>query len=166
MTPQEKYENYLTNNPAGERPIEIIEISHSMISKTYFVCKEPGETVIKLENGLVRTAIGVNMDITRSSSSDNLDEKYTINFSDTLGILQEEFGSIPIDSSERVKITYRVYMSTDLENVALGPVVLEAANASFKIGLATVDAQSPSLVSTRTGEIYTYERFECLKAFI
>lgn len=166
MTPAEKYENYLRNNPAGERIVEVVEISHSAFSESSFICKEPGGLNVTLENGQQVFADGINMSIKRANSRDDLDEKYDFDFSDVNGTLQDKTNEIPLSTTEKVKIIYRVYMSDNLDSVALGPVRMEAINIAFKSGFASARAQSPSLVESRTGNLYTYERFPALKAFL
>lgn len=166
MTPAEKYENYLRNNPAGERIVEVVEISHSAFSESIFICKEPGGLSVTLENGQNVFADGVNMRVKRANSKDDLDEKYDFDFSDVNGNLQNKTKEVPLNTTEKVKIVYRAYMSDNLDAIALGPVIMEATNIAFKSGSASAKAQSPSLVESRTGTLYTYERFPALKAFL
>lgn len=164
MTSLERYEYYLNNNPAGERIVEVVEISHSAFPETFYLCKEPEGVFVTLEDGTVVKAEGVNMQIQRADSKENLDEKFQFDFNDTEAKIQRYANMIPLDSEEKVKVTYRLYMASDTNDPALKSI-LEGETLSFKIGSATINAQAPTLVANRTGELYTLERFPMLQAF-
>lgn len=164
-TSLQKYEEYLLNNKSGERIIEVVTLSHSSFDDSFNLVKEPSGVTVTFEDGSVVECEGVNMDIKRSSSGDDLDEKFGFSFSDENGRIQEQANKIPLDSDEVIVVEYRLYIASDLTAPAIGPNRLEGVTVSYELGRATIHAEQPSLTSSRTGDIYTYERFPMLKAF-
>lgn len=165
-TPQEIYDNYLLNNPDGERHIEIVTISHSKLTKTYHLTPTPEPVSVTLETDEVITPEPVNLTVEKSSSKDDLDEKFNFNFADIDGRLNDEADNIPLDDEESVLITYRGFMASDTSAPAEGPFILNGVSMTKSTnGTVTIAAQSPSLVVNRTGELYTYERFPTLRGF-
>lgn len=165
MTPIEKYEQYLLNNNVGERIVEVIELSHSDFDSPFYLCREPSGVQVKLEDNTVIYADGVNMDIRRNTSGEDLDEKYSFDFSDVNNVIQDEADKIPIDSTEKVKVIYRLYMASTLMEDPAIIVRLEGKSLAYKIGSVTIEAESPTLVANRCGKLYTMERFPPLLAF-
>lgn len=160
MTPEEKYNLYLQNNPAGERPIEVITISSPDISQYFNICREPDGVTVSFDDGSTFVDVdGANISVDKGKANDDLDEIYNITIGDTLGAIQQEVDQIPLDSADPVVVSYRLYMNSDLEKPAIGPVNLQASAISFDIGKVTIQAKSPSLAVNRTGELLTYARF-------
>lgn len=166
-TPQEIYENYLLNNPDGERHIEVVTISHSKLSKTYHLTPTPEPVLVTLETGESIVPEPVNLTVEKSSSKDDLDEKFNFNFDDIDGRINDEADRIPLDDDESVIVTYRGFMASDTSAPAEGPFKLNGVSMTKSTsGTLTIAAQSPSLVVNRTGELYTYERFPTLRGFL
>lgn len=166
LTQLEKYNQYLLNNKTGERIIEVVTLSHSKFDQSFNLVKEPEGAIVTFENGSIVNCDGVNMDIRRASSEDNLDEKFGFAFSDVEGKIQDQADKIPLDSDEDVVVEYRLYMASDTSAPAIGPLRLQGVSLSTEIGKATINAESPSLIDSRTGELYTYERFPANRAFL
>ncbi len=165
MTPEEKFEYYLRNNNK-DRIIEGITMKHPQFEDEFNIVKEPKGEQLTLETGVVTEFQGGNMVIERANSQDDLDERFSLTFDDTYDNIQNNANLIDIDSDEKVDVEYRVFMESDKSEPAVGPIYLEGVSLSFNNNVATIEAQSPSLAESRTGEIYTYERFETLKAFL
>jgi hypothetical protein len=168
MTPQEKLDYFLINNPVGERLIEVIELFYPDwgYNNEVFIAREFENLDITLENGRKVTTRSVNFIADQPNSKNDLDEVFQFNISDTKGELQDLIDQIPLQAQNKMTVRYRMYLCSDLDNVAYGPVLLEVTNVNFKPGSATIEAKSPSLTTDRTGELYTYERFPPQKAFL
>ena len=167
MTPEELYEQYLYNNPDYDRIIETITITHSDITQDYAICREPNGETCTNEDGTEVFYSGVNFEVSKNTSSDDLDEEFSIVFADVNGDLKAEAENIPLDTDEFVKVVYRAFMDSDRSAPAYGPITLEATSMTpTNDGSVTVTAKSPSLNVNRCGELYTYERFPSLKSFL
>lgn len=166
-TPAELYELYLLNNPDGQRLIEVVSISHSALTKTYHLTPTPEPVLVTLETSEQIVPIPTNLNVQKSRSKDDLDEQFTFNFDDSYGVLSDEADRIPLDSNEDVLITYRSFVADDTSEPADGPFYLYGVSMTKSTsGTVTINAQSPSLVVNRTGELYTYERFPMLRGFL
>lgn len=164
-TALEKYEDYVLNNPVGERIVEVIEISHPDIEPIY-LAREPESLTVTLEDNSIVQTKGVNMVISRASSEDDLDEKFAFDIEDIYGEAQDILSNIEVNDNTSLNIIYRLYMASDLTEISIGPYVLQVTNISFTKGRFSMQAESPSLVRSRTGELYTYDRFPMLRAFL
>lgn len=166
-TPAELYELYLLNNPDDTRLIELIEITHPNLTKEFFLTPTPEEVTLTLENGANVIPRSVNMTVKKSASKDDLDERFTFTISDIFGELNDQADLIPLDSQEPVRLIYRGFISTDTSEPSEGPYVLQVTSMTQTTdGAVSLEAQSPSLVVNRTGELYTYERFPMLRGFL
>lgn len=166
-TPAELYDLYLLNNPDGQRLIEVVSISHSALTQTYHLTPTPEVVLVTLETSAEIVPVPTNLTVQRSTTKDDLDEQFTFNFSDIDGTLAAEADRIPLDSDEPVIITYRSFVADDTSEPADGPFVLYGVTMTKATnGTVTIQAQSPSLVVNRTGELYTYDRFPMLRGFL
>jgi hypothetical protein len=143
-----------------------LEISHSAMSKTYYLWKEPFEGEITTEDG-VRTVQPAPFDVKPAGTEANLDQVYEIHL-DTTDIaddFQTEMDRVPLDTAERVRCVFREYLSDDLTDV-LARGVLQIESVSYAVGAASINATSPRLNVLSTGEKYTTRDVPMLRAFI
>jgi hypothetical protein len=63
-------------------------------------------------------------------------------------------------------LKYRNFRSDDLENVLYGPVTLEIKTFSFNREGCLFEAKAPSLNVSKTGEIYSLDRFPMLRGML
>lgn len=167
MTPEELYELYLYNNPDGQQLIETLSITHSSLTQDYNIVREPEGLTLSIEGGIPTFFQGVNFEVRKNTSADDLDEEFSIVFDDVDGILKGEAGNIPLTTDEFVQVVYRAFISEDTSAPAFGPITLQGTSmTSSNDGQVTITAQSPSLNVNRCGELYTYERFPGLKSFL
>lgn len=155
---------FLSSAPQTVRSIMTLQISHSAMSKTYHLWREPpGQTVT--DEGVVQMQ-GLNMDIKLAGSEGNLDQQFSIRI-DTVDIedeFREQLDRIPIDTAENIRIVYREYLSDDLTQPQ-AQVTLQAESISYQIGAATISAVAPRLNSSRTGELYSPRDVPMLRGF-
>lgn len=167
FTAEELYERYLYNNPDDQNLIETISITHSNLTQDFDIVREPDGLTLTIETGEDVYFMGVNFEVSKNTSSDDMDEEFLITFDDTEGVLKDEAELIPLNTTELVKIVYRAFISSDTSEPAFGPITLNGTSMTAgNDGQVTVSAQSPSLVVNRCGELYTYERFPSLKSFL
>ena len=154
----------LNTYPAGEYPIDTLEISHPLFSKVYYLTTEPLGITATLETAQVVDFIGTNIGIGRNSTKSDLDQNFSFTLPDLENELDDELDRIPLDNTDNISIKYRVYINTDLSGPAQGPVNLEAIGVNQEKGVFTVTAGAPQLNWNKTGIIYDYETFPMLRA--
>jgi hypothetical protein len=135
--------------------VETLEISHSAMSKTYYLWREPFVGQITTEDG-VRTVQPLNFEAQIAGSEGHLDQVFEIplDTTDVEDDFRAEMDRIPLNTSERVRLVYREYLSDDLTDV-LSRAVLQVESVAYAPGAAKITAVSPRLSVTRTGEVYT-----------
>ena len=157
---------FFASAPQNVRQIEVLQISHSAMSKTYYLWREPYTGTVATESG-VRTVQPVNMEIEVAGSEGNLDQEFHIRI-DTTDVedeLREQLDRIPVDTEERIRCVYRVYMSDDLTDIVAGPMVLQAESISHQVGACAITAVSPRLNTTSTGDRYVPREVPMLRGF-
>jgi hypothetical protein len=102
-----------------------------------------------------------------AGSPDNLDQKFTINIdtTDPENLLRKELDRIPLETTEKILLTYRAYLSDDLTEPQ-AVQVLQVESINYNRGVATLSAVAPKLNVNRTGELYTFGRFPMLRGFL
>lgn len=162
-----RLKEYLASAPRAIRPIPTLEISHSALTQTRYLWREPYVGSITDENGNVRTVQPVNLDIKLAGVTGTLDQQYQIPI-DTTDIedeFREEMDLIPLGTQEKIRSVYREYLSDDLTSVmARAPLQVEAI--SYRVGAATLTAVSPRLNISSTGERYVPRDVPMLRAFL
>lgn len=158
---------FLASAPQSVRSIQTLEISHSAMTKTYYLWREPYAGTITTEAG-ERAVEPLNFQIKLAGAEGHLDQNFEIRI-DTTDI-EDEFRAqmdlIPLGTSEKVRVVYREYLSDDLSDIVAGPAALQVESVSYQVGVATIAAVSPRYNSTRTGEIYTPRAVPMLRGFL
>lgn len=158
---------FLASAPQNVRVVQTLEISHPDMPTTYHLWREPyiGTTVI---NGITTvTMTPQNIEIKLAGTTNNLDQKFDIKIStvDIENEFRDALDSIPVDTTQKVRVVYREYLSDDLtteQTVA----VLQAESISYTIGACSISAVSPRLNVTRTGETYNPKDIPMMRAFV
>ena len=163
---EQKLKVFLASAPQNIYSVMTLEISHSAMSKVYYLWREPYVGEITTETG-VKTVTPLNMDIKLAGSENNLDQKFNIliDLTDVNDEFREQLDSIPLETEEKIKVVYREYLSDDLTEV-LAQANLQAESISFTIGAAAIVAVQPRLSMTRTGEIYSPKVIPMLRGFL
>lgn len=157
---------FLASAPQRGRSIQTIELSHSDLSSTWRLWREPTIGEITTEDGVV-DVMPANLLLKLAGSESNLDQKYEINLDtvDADDMFRNEMDRIPLATNEKVRAVYREYLSTDLTE-PLVTAVLQVESVGFKKGAATLSAVSPRLNITRTGELYAPRDIPMLRNFV
>lgn len=160
---------FFASAPQRKRRIEVVEISHSAMTKTFFLWREPVVGEVITEDG-VRTVQPMNFEIERAGSERHLDQIYKIKLDTTVEANTEdefhlELDRIPLDTDERIRCVLREYLSDDLTDMQTR-AVLQVESVSHALGAATLTAASPRFNVTRTGEIYAPRDVPMLRNFL
>lgn len=163
---EQKLKVFLASAPQNTYPIKTLEISHSAMTKVYYLWGEPYVGSITTETG-TKTVEPVNIDIKLAGSENNLDQKFNIalDLTDINDEFREQLDNIPLGTLEKIKVVYREYLSDDLTE-PLAQANLQVESVSFTIGAAAIVAVQPRLSMTRTGEIYTPRVVPMLRGFL
>lgn len=162
-----KIKTFLASAPQNKRQIQVIRISHSQMSKVYHLWREPyAGTVTTSDDGVVSVE-AANIEIKLAGSDGTLDQKFNIllDTTDITDDFRDELDNIDIDTSEKVQVIYYEYLSDDLTD-ELARAVLQVETVSYTLGSATLNAVTPRLNVTRTGEIYTQRDVPMLRGFL
>lgn len=157
---------FFASAPQTIRHIETLEISHSAMSQTFYLWREPYVGEITTEDG-VRTVQPLNFEAKLAGTEKHLDQIYEIRL-DTTDIEDEfrrEMDGIPLETTERVRVVFRVYLSDDLTDMQ-ARAVLQVETVSYALGAATITAVSPRLNVQRTGEVYSPRDVPMLRGFL
>lgn len=159
---------FLASAPRTVHMVETVELSHSAMSKTYYLWREPYPGAITDENGNVRAVEPVNLVIKLAGDEGNLDQNYEIRLStvDIEDELREQLDRIPLDTLEKIRCVYRAYLSDDLTDIVTGPVALSVESITCVIGAVSISACYPRYNSTRTGESYVPRDVPMLRGFL
>lgn len=158
---------FLASAPRAIRAIPTLEISHSALTKTYYLWREPYEGVVTNEDAELVTMQPVNLDIKLAGVTGTLDQQYQIPI-DTTDIedeFREEMDLIPLGTQEKIRAVYREYLSDDLTSV-MARAPLQVETISYRVGAATMTAVSPRLNMNSTGERYVPRDVPMLRAFL
>lgn len=147
--------------------VPMVSFSHSRFTRTWHLWREAITGDVWLENGELVHPDAVNFDQELAGTPANLDQEFTFTVStvDIEDQFRNELDRVPIDSAERIVCDYREYISDDLTypNVVAH---LQVESLSYERGAATIQAVSPRLNITRTGELYTPKEIPMLRAFL
>jgi hypothetical protein len=161
-----KLRTFFASAPQVIHKIDVMEISHSEMSKTYYLWREPYGGEVTTEDG-VRTVQPCNFEVKPAGSNQNLDQVYEIKL-DTNDIeddFRNEMDSIPLNTLEFVRVVVREYLSDDLTDPQ-SRAVLQVENVGYKVGAAMIKAVSPRFNVTRTGELYVVRDIPMLRSFV
>jgi len=161
-----RLKTFLASAPQTIWPIQTLEISHSAMSQTFHLWREPyaGTTYVA---GVAHAMEPCNIEIKLAGSQGNLDQAFDIRLGlvDIEDVFREQLDLIPVATLEKIQIVYREYLSDDL-TTPQATATLQAESISYAIGAATISAVSPRLNISRTGELYTPKDIPMLRGFL
>ena len=161
-----RLKTFFASAPQNIRSVPTIEISHSMMPQTYYLWREPYVAQTQINGDTLVTMIPQNIEIKLAGTANDLDQKFEIRLS-TVDI-ENEFRNaldvIPINTTEKVRVVYREYLSDDLLTEQT-KAILQAESISYAIGACSITAVSPRLNVARTGETYNTKDVPMLRAF-
>ncbi len=164
---EQQLKEFLASAPQNKHIIQVVEISHSAMTRAYYLWREPYTGLITLEDDSTVSVDHVNIGVTLPETNQTLDQAFTFNI-DTVNVnddFRRELDLVPIDTTEKIVIVYREYLSDNLTEPQ-ATVRLQTESIAYNKGVATMSAVSPRFNITRTGELYTYKRFPMLRGFL
>ena len=156
---------FFASSPQTKHEIETLQISHSAMTKTYYLWPEPYPGSITTETG-VHAVEPLNFNIKLAGSPGHLDQKFSISI-DTTSVndeFREQMDLIPMATLEKIQLIYRRYLSDDLTS-AQSTAILQVESISHRIGAALLSAVSPRLNVAKTGENYLPKEVPMLRSF-
>ncbi len=164
-----EYAEFFLNSKSSVVQLELLEVSHPNFTQTYRIVRNAVQGVsVTLETSESAFFSYYPLQIEMGSTRDNMDQLINFNLGDLGEVLPKEFDEVRRLDGFAVKPTvkYRTYRSDDLTSPMLGPIVLEVETFAFNREGASFEAKAPSLNVTRTGELYKFDRFPMLRAFL
>lgn len=158
---------FFASAPQNIYSIQVLEISHSMMPKTYYLWREPRFGRVRINGTTYVDVQPINIEVKIAGTSNNLDQKFEIRV-DTTDIeneFRDALDSIPINTTEKIKVTYREYLSDDL-TTEQAVAYLQAESVTYMIGAASISAVSTRLNINRTGELYSTKDVPMLRGFL
>lgn len=163
-----RLKTWLSSAPQAVHEIHTLQISHSAMSKTYYLWREPYAGSVTIETGGGALMECLNFEVKLAGAEGHLDQVFEIRI-DTTDVedeFREQLDRIPVDTAEKIQVIYRSYLSDDLTDIVSGPATLQVESVSFQVGAATIIAVSPRLNMTRTGELYAPRDVPMLRGFL
>lgn len=150
--------------------IEGLEISHPDFSRTFYLVRNPNpwmpEQPLGHGGGVVRTYQYCPLRLRPMASRGDLDFGVSVDLGDLGEIIPAEIDRIVAASSTgtRPQVIYRAWRSDQLSAPMTGPIKLQVDQITRAREGSTFDAVAPYLNLSKTGSLYTVERFEMLAA--
>lgn len=163
------YSEYFLNSSSSIVQLELIEISHSAFTQSYFVVRNATNGVtVTLEDASSQEFEYYPLKVTPLGSRDDLDQAIRVDLGDLGEVLPKEIDAVSnsVGFIEKPIVKYRAYRSDDLSEPLIGPWILEVTTFNFNREGSTFEAKAPSLNINRTGEAYKIARFPMLRGFI
>lgn len=163
------YSEYFLNSNSNVVQLELLEISHSAFTQTYYVVRNAVNGVtVTLETAVEQEFTYYPLKITPLGSKDDLDQSLRIDLGDLGEVLPNELDAVSdaLGFDEKPVVKYRAYRSDDLSEPLIGPWVLEVTSFNFNREGSSFEAKAPSLNINRTGELYKIARFPMLRGFV
>lgn len=164
MSILEEYKKFLNSQPEEERIFETIELQHPSLSKIFRFVRDPKPLTAKDENGFDQDYEPINFASSNSEIADDLDQLANFNLPDIDNILDDEMDNIDVGDQRKPTITYRIYLSTNLDEIAEGPFIYDLEAITQSKSIFTIQSGIPRLNTRETGQAYTFTDFPMLRA--
>lgn len=157
---------FFASAPQTIHAVGVIKIAHSAMSRTRCLWREPYAGEVVDENADSREVEPANLAWELAGSPSNLDQVYRIGIStvDIENEFRSELDAIPLDTTERIALTYLEYLSDDLE-APQAVARLQVESIAYVRGKALLTATSPRFNVLRTGALYSPRDFPMLRGF-
>lgn len=159
---ESRLKTFFASAPQTMHPIQTLQISHSAMSQTWHLWREPYAGVAGGFN-----MSPCNIEIALAGSPGHLDQVFDIRLGlvDIEDAFRIEMDRIPVSTTEKISMVYREYLSDDLVN-AQATATLQVESISYVKGAAKISAVSPRYNVTRTGDLYTPRDIPMLRGFL
>ncbi len=164
MTILDDYKQFLNSQPEEERIFETVEIQHPDLSQTFRFVRDSEQLTAKDEDEINRDYDPIAFTSDNSKISDDLDQLVNFNLPDVENILDDEIDRIDLGDQDKATITYRIYISTNLNEIAEGPFIYDLESISQGKGIFTIQSGIPRLNTRETGQTYNFNDFPMLRA--
>jgi len=164
MTILDDYKQFLNSQPEEERVFETIEIQHPSLSQVFRFVRDSKQLTAKDENEIDQTYEPIAFISDNSKISDDLDQLASFNLPDIENILDNEMDRIDVGDQNNPTITYRIYLSTSLNEIAEGPFIYDLESIAQSKGVFTIQSGIPRLNTRETGQTYNFTDFPMLRA--
>lgn len=164
---EQRLKVFFASAPQNIYSIQVLEISHSMMPKTYYLWREPRFGQVRINGTTYVDVQPLNIEVKVAGTSNNLDQKFEIRI-DTTDIeneFRDALDAIPVDTTEKIKVVYREYLSDDL-TTEQAVANLQAESVTYMIGTASISAVSTRLNINRTGELYSTKEVPMMRGFL
>lgn len=169
MPTTDDYIAFFLNSRSGIVQYECIEFAHPSFSKTYRIVRNNayGLTVTH-EDGQQYLYDYYPLQIDAGNTKDDLDQSLNISIGDLGEELPAEFERALTGaySEQAPTLKYRIYRSDVLTAPMYSLQTLEVTSVSMDGRAATFEAKAPELNNTKTGRLYTLDRFPMLRGFL
>lgn len=162
----EKYISFFLNSKASIVELELIELSHPDFSLIYQIVRNAVNGItVTLETGASVFFDYYPLSLEGSTVQEDLDYIITIKVGDLGEIIPIELDRVSSNDGFDIKpkVIYRLYRSDDLTAPMFGPLTLEISEFNFTKEGAEFEAKAPLLNISRTGELYSLDRFPMLR---
>lgn len=142
------YKILLNSAPENERYYELLILSHSEMSKTYYLVIDSRELIAL--SGLVFEPANINP--SAPISSNDLDQSSSFTIGDVYNILDAELDNIALDTEEKILCRSLFVLSTDLDT-PMRDTTFYADSIPQSQGVFTIKSSVTDLNSQTTGEV-------------
>lgn len=163
------YSEFFLNSDSSVVPLETLDITHPSFSKRYAIVRNAvGGLTATLEDSTSLDFDYYPLAIKPTGASSDLDQKLEIQLGDLGDVVPKEIDLVQAAGTFGTKPTliYRSFRSDDLTAPMDGPYRFEITSIAQKKDAAAFTAEAPALNSSRTGEIYSTDRFPMLIGFL
>lgn len=162
-----RLKRFFASAPQTKYAFPVLSLYHSAMSKIWHLWREAKTGTVTTETGEVITLEAANFSAKLAGTPAHLDQEFSFTLStvDIEDTFRAELDRIPLDTQEKIALTYREYLSDDL-SYPTSVAVLQVESLSYERGAATISAVSPRLNITRTGELYTPRDIPMLRGFL
>lgn len=164
--------DFFFNSTRSTSRIEALEMSHPAFSQTYYLVRNPNPwmrtQVLRHEDGTPVSYQFCPLRLRPLASRADLDFGVSVDLGDLGEIVPAEIDRIVASDFSRVRpvVKYRAWRSDRLDVPMNGPITLQVTQITRAQTGSTFDAVAPLLNLTKTGEIYSVERFPMLAAML
>jgi len=164
MTILDDYKQFLNSQPEEERVFETIQLVFPSPFQEFRFVRDPKPLTAKDENEIYQDYKPVNFVSDNSKISDDLDQLANFSFADIENLLDDVMDRIDVGDQSKPTITYRIYLSTNLDEIAEGPFIYDLELITQGKGVFTIQSGIPRLNTRETGQIYNFTDFPMLRA--
>lgn len=157
--------SFFLTNTASVSKIDAIEFYHPDFGYIRYQYDDEEGLDLKHEDGYTKHYYFESFDITRGNTTSDLDQSFSITFSDYNDFLKDHINSA--NHMTQIVFSWRQYRSDDLNS----PMFIQRDLYIIRVnydgsGLVTFEASAEQLNNVKTGDSYTLDRFPTLRGAV